>query len=52
MARSEMKVAKELLEKIKYIKTGPFIKELKTTVKPFVGSENQEFRRVDHNAKV
>lgn len=45
-------VPKELLEKIKYIKTGPFIKELKTTVKPFVGSENQEFRRVDHNAKV
>ena len=45
-------VPKELLEKIKYIKTGPFIKELKTTVKPFVGSKNQEFRRVDHNAKV
>ena len=37
-------VPKELLEKIKYIKTGPFIKELKTTVKPFVGSKNQEFR--------
>ena len=37
---------KELLENITYIKTGPFKKELKTTMKPYVGSSNQEFRRV------
>lgn len=35
-----------LLERIKYIKTGAFLEELKTTVKPFVGSTNQEFRRL------
>ena len=39
-------VPKELLERINYIKTGSFKEELKTTVKPFVGSTNQEFRRV------
>ena len=36
----------ELLERINYIKTGSFREELKTTVKPFVGSTNQEFRRL------
>lgn len=45
-------VPEELLQKIKYIKTGPFIKELRTTVKPYVGSENQEFRRVDHETEM
>lgn len=35
-----------LLDKIKYLKTGNFIQELKTTVKPFVGSENQVFEEV------
>ena len=39
-------VPQELLERINYIKTGPFKIELKTTVKPFVGSTNQEFRRL------
>ena len=39
-------VPEELLGKIKYIKTGSFKIEQKTTVKPFVGSSNQEFRRV------
>lgn len=39
-------VPTELLEKIKYIKTGSFRQELKTTVKPYVGSTNQEFRRL------
>ena len=39
-------VPKELLDNIKYIKTGPFKEELKTTTKPYVGSTNQEFRRV------
>ena len=39
-------VPKELLENIKYIKTGSFIEEKKTTVIPYVGSSNQEFRRL------
>ena len=37
---------KELLDNITYIKTGSFKEELKSTVKPYVGSTNQEFRRV------
>ena len=39
-------VSKELLDNITYIKTGSFKEELKSTVKPYVGSTNQEFRRV------
>ena len=39
-------VPQEILNKLKYIKTGEFREELKTTVKPFVGSTNQEFRRL------
>lgn len=39
-------VPQELLDNIKYIKTGSFKEELKSTIKPFVGSTNQEFRRV------
>ena len=39
-------VPSELLDHIDYIKTGSFREELKTTVKPFVGSTNQEFRRL------
>lgn len=39
-------VPQELLENINYIKTGPYREDLKTTVKPFVGSANQEFRRL------
>ena len=39
-------VPKELLDNITYIKTGSFMEELKSTVKPYVGSTNQEFRRV------
>ncbi len=39
-------VPSELLEHINYIKTGPFKKELKTTITPYVGSTNQKFRRV------
>ena len=40
-------VPKELLKKIKYIKTGPFVEELKTTVTPYIGSSNQSFQEVD-----
>ena len=32
--------------KIKYLKTGNFIKDLKTTIVPFVGSSNQKFEEV------
>ena len=32
-----------LVEKIKYLKSGNFVQKLKTTIKPFVGSENQIF---------
>ena len=39
-------VPTELLDRINYIKTGSFKEGLKTTVKPFVGSTNQEFRRL------
>ena len=39
-------VPQELLDNITYIKTGSFKEELKSTVSPFVGSTNQEFRRV------
>lgn len=39
-------VPNALIDKIKYLKTGNFIQELKTTVKPFVGSENQVFEEV------
>lgn len=39
-------VPQELLDNITYIKTGSFKEEFKSTVKPYVGSTNQEFRRV------
>lgn len=39
-------VPQELLDIITYIKTGSFKEELKSTIKPYVGSTNQEFRRV------
>lgn len=45
-------VPQELLRKIKYIKTGPYIKAEHTTVTPFVGSKNQKFVRVDHEAEM
>ena len=39
-------VPQELLDNIKYIKTGSFKEELKSTVKPYVGSTNQDFMSV------
>ena len=39
-------VPSNIVEKVNYLKTGNFIEELKTTVKPFVGSENQVFEEV------
>ncbi len=35
-----------LIKKVRYLKTGNFIQKLKTTIKPFVGSENQVFEEV------
>ena len=35
-----------LMKKIKYLKTGSFIQELKTTIDPFVGSKNQVFEEI------
>lgn len=39
-------VSEEIIKKVKYLKTGRFIENLKTTIKPFVGSENQIFEEV------
>ena len=39
-------VKESIIKKIKYLKTGSFIESLKTTIKPFVGSENQIFEEV------
>jgi len=41
-------VPKEIFDNINYLKAGPFISEKKTTVKPYVGSTNQEFITVRH----
>ena len=41
-----VEVPSEIIPKLKYLKTGNFIQELKTTIKPFVGSENQIFEEV------
>lgn len=42
----ENDVPDSIKSKIKYLKCGPFIERLKTTIKPFVGSSNQEFKEV------
>ena len=42
-------VPQEILRYLKYIKVGSFKKKLKTTLKPFVGSTNQEFMEVKHD---
>jgi anaerobic ribonucleoside-triphosphate reductase activating protein len=39
-------VPREVISKIKYLKTGPFVEELKTTTTPYVGSANQTFEEV------
>ena len=39
-------VPEEILSKIKYLKTGPFMEELKTSIIPYVGSSNQKFERI------
>ena len=42
-------VPQEILRYLKYIKEKKKKKELKTTLKPFVGSTNQEFMEVKHD---
>lgn len=44
-------VPQGILKYLKYIKYGPFVERLKTTIKPFVGSENQVFTEVEHDEK-
>ena len=43
---SKEDVPEEIIKKVKYLKTGRFVEDLKTTVKPFVGSSNQIFEEV------
>lgn len=44
-------VPESILHYLKYIKVGPFMEELKTTMKPFCGSTNQKYMEVKHNEK-
>lgn len=46
-ARREVRPS--ILEKVDYIKTGEYIQALRTTVRPYVGSENQVFETLVHN---
>lgn len=41
-------VPQDILSKIHYLKTGRFIAEQRTTIKPYVGSTNQQFEEVRH----
>ena len=41
-------VPTEMLKYLKYIKVGRFILEQRTSTKPFVGSTNQKFVRINH----
>lgn len=46
--RELSEVPEDVKKYLKYLKVGPFIESLKTTIKPFVGSTNQEFLEVKH----
>lgn len=39
----------EILKKIRYLKTGPYIQKLKTTTMPYIGSTNQTFEEINQN---
>ncbi len=41
-------VPKEIIRFLKYIKVGPFVLDLMTTIKPYVGSTNQELIEVNY----
>lgn len=38
-----------ILKYLRYVKVGPFVQDLRTTTKPFVGSSNQVFMEVRSN---
>ena len=42
-------VPNEIIKNLNYLKTGRFIEELKTSIKPFVGSSNQIFEEIKEN---
>ena len=37
-----------ILEQLDYLKTGPYVDALRTTVTPYVGSTNQRFETLEH----
>lgn len=45
-------VPHELINNLDYLKTGRFIENLKTSVKPFVGSSNQMFEEIKENETI
>lgn len=40
------KVPQNILRRVNYIKTGCYIKELRTTITPYIGSTNQRFQQI------
>lgn len=38
-------IPRRLLVYLEWIKTGPFVREQRTTTQPFIGSKNQQFLR-------
>lgn len=45
---TKSEVPQDIINNINYLKSGSFIEELKTTIKPYVGSSNQVFEEVTH----
>jgi len=45
---SRREVRPAILAKLDYLKTGEYIEALRTTVQPYVGSENQVFEALEH----
>lgn len=45
-------VPQEILNRIRYLKYGEFVEDLKTAIKPFVGSSNQLFEEVRKNEAI
>ena len=49
---SKEEVPPEIISKIKYLKTGKFVQNLKTTITPFVGSKNQVFEEINEDETI
>ncbi len=47
---SKDEIPSEILQKLNYLKTGQFIKSLKTSTTPYVGSKNQIFESLKNSA--